>query len=431
MEIVADLGNDLYVNPARRAEYERKLLTHGFSSEFGSQVRRKNGGSVWVSETARAVRFPAGILRYFEGTVENITVRREAQEALRRQNQYLEALYDTTLALMNRLELSDLLETLVQPSAYGCRQRQRILLRRTRKASRVTNSVVDREIIVKLLLIEDNELNRDMVSRRLQRLGYETLVAVDGQKGVELARLELPDLVIMDLSLPGIDGWEATRLLKADPATAGIRVIALTAHAVSSDREHAIAAGCDDCDTKPVDLQRLLVKIERLLGIAQHGPAIQAPPPPIKGEGPFVVAGKERDVTAAPAGPMPRLLIVEDNELNRDMLSRRLRRHGYDIAVALNGEQGVSIAQSERPDLILMDMSLPGLDGWEATRLLKAAPETRRIPIIALTAHAMTSDRDKAIAAGCDDYDTKPVEIRRLLGKIETWLGRSGVQLPD
>ena len=120
---------------------------------------------------------------------------------------------------------------------------------------------------------------------------------------------------------------------------------------------------------------------------------------------------------------MPRILLVEDNEMNRDMLSRRLTRRGYEVAVALDGEQGVAMARSEVPALILMDMSLPGLDGWEATRRIKAAPETQAIPVIALTAHAMAGDREKAIAAGCDDFDTKPVDLERLLGKIEALLG--------
>ena len=120
---------------------------------------------------------------------------------------------------------------------------------------------------------------------------------------------------------------------------------------------------------------------------------------------------------------MPRILLVEDNEMNRDMLSRRLTRRGYEVAVALDGEQGVAMARSEVPALILMDMSLPGLDGWEATRRIKTAPETRAIPVIALTAHAMAGDREKAIAAGCDDFDTKPVDLERLLGKIEALLG--------
>lgn len=123
---------------------------------------------------------------------------------------------------------------------------------------------------------------------------------------------------------------------------------------------------------------------------------------------------------------MPRLLYVEDNEMNRDMLSRRLQRRGFEVLIASDGEQGVAIAAVERPDLILMDMSLPVLDGWEATRRLKAAPETARIPVIGLTAHAMATDRAKCIEAGCDDYDTKPVELERLLAKIERLLAGAG-----
>jgi two-component system cell cycle response regulator DivK len=121
---------------------------------------------------------------------------------------------------------------------------------------------------------------------------------------------------------------------------------------------------------------------------------------------------------------MPRILLVEDNEMNRDMLSRRLQRKGYEVLIALDGEAGVEMAAAERPDLILMDMSLPAVDGWEATRRIKGLPGTASIPVIALTAHVMTGDRDKAIAAGCDDYDSKPVEFERLLGKMQALLGK-------
>src|SRR5438093_291225 len=116
---------------------------------------------------------------------------------------------------------------------------------------------------------------------------------------------------------------------------------------------------------------------------------------------------------------MPTILLVEDNEMNRDMLSRRLQRHGFEIAIATDGAQGVALATALAPDLILMDMSLPVIDGWEATRQIKAGEATRGIPIIALTAHAMEGDREKALAAGCDDYDTKPVDLKRLLEKIQ------------
>jgi two-component system, cell cycle response regulator DivK len=121
---------------------------------------------------------------------------------------------------------------------------------------------------------------------------------------------------------------------------------------------------------------------------------------------------------------MPKLLLVEDNELNRDMLSRRLQRKGYDVLIAVDGAEGVEVATSEIPDLVLMDISLPVLDGWEATRRIRATQATRDIPVIALTAHAMAGDRQKALDAGCDDYDTKPVDLPRLLQKISTLLDR-------
>jgi two-component system, cell cycle response regulator DivK len=123
-----------------------------------------------------------------------------------------------------------------------------------------------------------------------------------------------------------------------------------------------------------------------------------------------------------------KILLVEDNEMNRDMLSRRLERLGYVVVVAADGQQGLLMAEAESPALILMDMSLPELDGWEATRRLKASKSTQHIPVIALTAHAMVDDREKAYAAGCDDYDTKPVEFQRLLAKINTLLVQEGAR---
>jgi CheY-like chemotaxis protein len=120
---------------------------------------------------------------------------------------------------------------------------------------------------------------------------------------------------------------------------------------------------------------------------------------------------------------MTKVLVVEDNEMNRDMLSRRLTRRGFQVIFAVDGQQGVDLARSERPDIILMDMSLPVIDGWEATRRVKSDDATRGVPVIGLTAHAMAGDREKAIEAGCDDYDTKPVELERLIGKMERLLG--------
>jgi two-component system cell cycle response regulator DivK len=122
---------------------------------------------------------------------------------------------------------------------------------------------------------------------------------------------------------------------------------------------------------------------------------------------------------------MAKLLLVEDNEMNRDMLSRRLERRGYQVVIAVDGQQGLDMARSEKPELLLLDMSLPIVDGWEVARQLKADAATRAVPIIALTAHAMSGDRERALEAGCDDYDTKPVELPRLLEKIETLLKKS------
>jgi two-component system, cell cycle response regulator DivK len=119
---------------------------------------------------------------------------------------------------------------------------------------------------------------------------------------------------------------------------------------------------------------------------------------------------------------MTKILLVEDNEMNRDMLSRRLSRNGFEIVMAVNGQEGLDLASSENPDLILLDMSLPVVDGWEAARRLKADAGTAKIPVIALTAHAMVQDKERALAAGCDDFDTKPVELPRLLEKINTLL---------
>jgi CheY-like chemotaxis protein len=127
---------------------------------------------------------------------------------------------------------------------------------------------------------------------------------------------------------------------------------------------------------------------------------------------------------------MAKVLLVEDNEMNRDMLSRRLIKRGYEVVMAIDGQQGIDMAVSEKPDIILLDMSLPVVDGWEAAKQIKANPASAGAPLIALTAHAMAADRERALSAGCDDFDTKPVELPRLLGKMETLLKAKGVAPP-
>ncbi len=602
--------------------------------------------------------------------------------------------------------------------------------------------------MTRILLVEDNETNRDMLRRRLERKGFDVVVAIDGAEGVAKAQTERPDIVLMDLNLPVLDGWEATRQIKANPQTQKTPVIALTANAIVGDREKALAAGCDEYDTKPVDFTRLLGKIDTLLQPSEVPlPKPLDPVPDVPGQAiawtrlrydleqpiytivgysdmlldalvdqqnsalasdlqkihlsglqllkliqailnPALLEVQQQDWTAdllAPAlrrelltplstimgycellleeslsdllpdleqihtsaqdllslvnnldslmarylesseerdrfdplnfprkqrkaidpsiansrvlviahagspvyrqlerqgysvkiattvelglassfdlivldsqtnlnvleqlksheawqhtpvlmiaapdemaqisqaialgatdyltKPFPtallrakvaacleqtqmrhqlahyegiveefreykrleadlnqqlealqveleqikrshqateivqtdyfrqissnaepielkplKVLLVEDNDLNCDMLCRRLQRHGYEVVIATDGAEGVSKALSEQPQVILMDISLPVMDGWEATQHLKANAETRHIPIIALTAHAMTGDREKALASGCDDYDTKPIELPRLLSKIEDCLKSS------
>jgi len=128
---------------------------------------------------------------------------------------------------------------------------------------------------------------------------------------------------------------------------------------------------------------------------------------------------------------MVKVLLIEDNEMNRDMLSRRLMKRGYGVAMAIDGRQGVDMAVSEKPDIILLDMSLPVVDGWEAAKQIKASDASKAVPLIALTAHAMAADRERAMSAGCDDFDTKPVELPRLLGKMETLLKAKGIAPPE
>ena len=128
---------------------------------------------------------------------------------------------------------------------------------------------------------------------------------------------------------------------------------------------------------------------------------------------------------------MTNVLLIEDNEMNRDMLSRRLTKRGYTVVMAIDGQQGIDMSVSEKPDIILLDMSLPVVDGWEAAQQIKANPVSAGVPLIALTAHAMASDRERAMSAGCDDFDTKPVELPRLLGKMETLLKAKGITPPS
>lgn len=256
-----------------------------------------------------------------------------------------------------------------------------------------------------LLLVEDNELNRDMLSRRLQRQGFTILTAVDGQMGVAMAQQHLPHLVLMDLSLPGLDGWAATRILKADPATRHIPVIALTAHAMGGDREKALAAGCDDYDTKPVELERLLAKIRTLLGkeTLVLPPSLAAP-------------------DARPAPAKATLLLVDDHADNRDMLSRRLARQGYGVEAVASGEIALERIAQTKFDLVLLDVMMPGMGGLATLERLRQTYSQAQLPVIMATARSQSEDMVEAFRLGANDYITKPIDFAVALARIEAQL---------
>ncbi len=275
-------------------------------------------------------------------------------------------------------------------------------------ASDYLTKPIDRERLVTILkqyrrdlpvLVVDDDIEvRQLLRRILEPEGYTVVEAENGRAALERLRDVAPSVILLDLMMPEMDGFEFVAEFRRHEPWRAIPIVVVTA----KDLSHH-------------DRERLNGYVQRILQKGTYGRE--------------QLLAEVRDLVAASVDPpeapilMAKILLVEDNEMNRDMLSRRLVRRGYDVAIAVDGEQGVAMARSEAPALILMDMSLPGLDGWEATRRIKAAPETRGIPVIALTAHAMSGDREKAMAAGCDDFDTKPVDLARLLEKIEALLG--------
>jgi diguanylate cyclase (GGDEF)-like protein len=402
----------------------------------------------------------------------------------------------------------------------------------------------------KVLLVEDDEMNRDMLSRRLARRGFDVVVALDGRQGVEMAEKELPDIILMDMSLPVLDGWGATRLLKAGQATRSIPVIALTAHALADDRSRALEAGCDDYDTKPVELPRLLDKMDRLLvgkpnastkepltpealALARHElktcfnqilgytemlldeverkglqtiapdlgelhssgrsllEAIQTALADQKNVGsarlevlePEVnrlfetsgsLTGKLRRLGKQDALPdierissallrlrslirkmrgepgsepvetaprvealepdatlMPtpngagRLLIVEDDVGNRDLLQQRLARQGYSVEVAQDGPTALEKISREQYDLVLLDQMMPGMSGLDLLRLLRATHSASELPVIMVTAVDQSQTIVEALDRGANDYVAKPMDMPVVMARIHAQLARS------
>jgi DNA-binding response OmpR family regulator len=271
--------------------------------------------------------------------------------------------------------------------------------------------------MTKILLVEDNELNQDMLSRRLTRRGFEVVFATDGATGVSMASSERPDLILMDMSLPIMDGWEATQSIKANPHTASIPIIALTAHAMVGDRDKAMAAGCDDYDTKPVELARLLQKIDALLTTAVQKKAVESSPSVSPAPLPA-----QLDIPQLPDTTEYQILIVDDNDMNRDMLSRRLKRVGYGVLTAEDGESGLALLQEQRVDLILLDIMMPGISGLEVLQRIRQSHSQVQLPIIMATAKDESEEIVRAFELGANDYVTKPIDLPVLLARIKMHL---------
>jgi CheY-like chemotaxis protein len=251
-----------------------------------------------------------------------------------------------------------------------------------------------------VLVVDDDPAVRRLTDQVLHREGWTVLQAENGRVGLRRVAESRPALIILDLLMPDMDGFEFLDALRRTDGCPAIPIIVLTAKDLTpADRD-----SLNGSVAKVLD--KTVCNREHLLGAVREQ----------------IKARLVSQAVGASDRRMSRLLIVEDNEMNRDMLSRRLERKGYQVIMAMEGRCGLAAARSETPDLILMDMSLPEIDGWEVARQLKSDITTRSIPVIALTAHAMTSDRQKALEAGCDDYDTKPVEFQRLLTKIQAML---------
>ncbi|MBX2864335.1 MAG: response regulator [Leptolyngbyaceae cyanobacterium MAG.088] len=324
--------------------------------------------------------------------------------------------------------------------------------------------------MARILLVEDNELNRDMLSRRLRRRGYDLAVAVDGAEAIAIASAQPFDLILMDMSLPVIDGWEATRRLKAQPHTQQVPIIALTAHAMRGDRDQALAAGCDEYDTKPIDLKRLLGKIKSFLSAEQlektsdtstasavssktTAPVIPITPvAPITEPAasvtpiaPVTPINAEVEVPSTAVNPMTSevvsaavtpaaettenefsglpILVVDDNEDNRDMLSRRLTRRGYQAVVVESGEAALDYIQNNQDvALVLLDIMMPGIDGIETLSRIRQTYSRNQLPVLMVTAKAQSDDMVRAFELGANDYITKPIDFAVTLARVGTQL---------
>ena len=268
--------------------------------------------------------------------------------------------------------------------------------------------------MAKILLVDDSEANRDMLARRLQRKGHEVLVAGDGRQAIAMTKSEMPDLVLMDLNLPGLDGWSATRQLKGTPETRAIPVIALTAHAMSEDRHKALQAGCDDYQIKPVDFRHLLSRIDAL----SPSKRTETPPESIQQELPTAPTPDTRQ----PATVAGHILVVDDTEANRDMVARRLERNGFTVDIAPNGSLALDLIKAKKYHAVVLDVMMPGISGLDVLRTIRQSQGPAELPVIMATARGESQAIVEALRLGANDYVTKPLDFPVLLARLRTHL---------
>jgi CheY-like chemotaxis protein len=259
--------------------------------------------------------------------------------------------------------------------------------------------------MARILIIEDEANNLDVARRIVRGAGHEAITATDGLAGLEMARRDRPDAVLVDLLLPKLDGWAVTRAIREEPWAKGIPIIAVSALAMEADRARARDAGCDDFVTKPYAPAELRAVLNRYF---TDGSAPRAAARPAE----LPASGIE------PSERLGRVLVVDDEPANVELIVRRLSGNGYETLTASNGHDAIAIATKEQPDLILMDIMMPGLDGWQATRLLKGDPKTANIPVVFVTARDSPEDVAAGFEAGGMMYVNKPVEPVELFARV-------------
>ena len=264
----------------------------------------------------------------------------------------------------------------------------------------------------RILLVEDNEMNRDLISRRLKRRGFEVILAVDGAEGVEKATADQPDLIVMDMGLPVLDGYEATQMLKDTDATRRIPIIGLSAHAMSGDARKALTAGCDDYDTKPVEWARLLEKIDVLLARAQQDATETVTQTPDREEG---------DVSPKAA----HLLVIDDSAMHREMLAGRLASLGYSFDLAADAESALALLAEKQFDVVLLDVTLPSVEGQPLLERIRADPRLQDQPILMLSTIDATRKAIECLSRGAVDFVPQPFHAAVLATRITSCLERA------